>query len=239
MDEHVEPDILLPADRARGLVLQKRLVGGVSQRAFDVRGAGIPDFGSLRKPADGRGREGWQLEALRAGLGALGERAGAARIGVIDAARRAATAGSWILDESGGRRPPGPSTADGRDATRPPFSAFASAASSSIFCTGKPTSLISGSSPVSSARSIGRGAASRRARRTRSGRVSRPRVRAGQGSGSNRPARCCGRRSPERQHADFGLGEAVDWSGARTRSRCRPATGSASAVSRLSPSPPK
>ena len=85
MHEHVEADIFLPAHRARRLVLQERFVGGVGQGALGVRGARVADVGGLRKRADGRGREGRQVEARVLNAGALGEDAGAAAHRIVDA----------------------------------------------------------------------------------------------------------------------------------------------------------
>src|SRR5439155_9189517 len=71
MHEHIEPDILLPAHGACGLVLQESPVGAVAQSSTRMRSARIPDVGRLRKRADGRGGEGRQLEACVLDFGAL------------------------------------------------------------------------------------------------------------------------------------------------------------------------
>ena len=85
MHEHVETDGFLPLHRAGGLVLQIDLVDFIRQGAAGVRGAGFPDFGGLRERADGRGREGGQVEARVLNADTLGEYAGAVAHGVIDA----------------------------------------------------------------------------------------------------------------------------------------------------------
>ncbi len=85
MHEHVETDGFLPLYRAGGLVLQIDLVDFIRQGAAGVRGARFPDFGRLRERADGRGREGGQVEALVLNADTISEYAGAATHGVIDA----------------------------------------------------------------------------------------------------------------------------------------------------------
>ncbi len=55
--QHVEADLLLPADGARGLLLQECLVVGVAERAFGMGGARLADLGGLRERADRGGRE--------------------------------------------------------------------------------------------------------------------------------------------------------------------------------------
>ena len=85
MHEDVEADRFLPADRALGLVLQERPVTDVAQLALAVRRAGFSDFRRLRERADGRGREGRQVEATVLRGGTLPERTGAAAHRIVDA----------------------------------------------------------------------------------------------------------------------------------------------------------
>src|SRR3546814_11960747 len=75
VDEHVEPDPLLPADRAFGLLAQKGIVRRPLQLAAIKRGARLAHLARLRERADRRRREGGQPERGRLRPGKIGRAA--------------------------------------------------------------------------------------------------------------------------------------------------------------------
>ena len=244
MNEHVEANLFLPAHGARGFFAQEALVGGSVDDILPMVGTRLAHLRCLRERPDGRCRIGRQTELAALDLPPGLERRDSRRDsdGSV-AAIRALTAGLLIFGEV--RRDAITAEAASRAArtlSRPSFRARASTTSSATFCTAKASQLrTSGSRSVSRSRSIGVCSSEHDGATT----ISRPD--ATTGSMRSRMAfrsaaqmlRPSMTPNDKTRSGRAPASTASSCSGARTRSTCRPCTGNASAVDRLSARLPK
>ena len=106
MHQHVEADLLLPADRRFRFLLQERLVVLVAERALGMGGTGLADVARLREGADRRRREERQTDRRRLDLAARFKCAAARLHALVDA-------GDAALDERVGHLQRGGAGGDG------------------------------------------------------------------------------------------------------------------------------